>query len=105
MSSKCFIWIVHVLIYLWEFSRNFCDFRSIFRAFKQFLVFSGICFRIKNNFKKRKKTYPTGTGRARRPDPLRPPSKPIGARPQVAKLLRAAATSRLGRRARLAPRL
>jgi hypothetical protein len=23
MSSKCFIWIVHVLIYLWEFSWNF----------------------------------------------------------------------------------
>jgi hypothetical protein len=27
---------------LWEFSWNFCDFRSIFCAFKQFLDFSGI---------------------------------------------------------------
>jgi hypothetical protein len=24
---------------LWEFSWNFCDFRSIFRAFRQFLDF------------------------------------------------------------------
>jgi hypothetical protein len=31
-----------------------------------------------------KKTYPTGTGRARRPDPLGPPAKPIGARPHAA---------------------
>jgi hypothetical protein len=40
MSSKYFIWIVHTSIYLWEFSWNFCDFQSIFRAFKQFLDFS-----------------------------------------------------------------
>jgi hypothetical protein len=41
---------------LWEFSWNFCDFRSIFRAFKQFLEFIWNCFRIKNNFEKNKQT-------------------------------------------------
>jgi hypothetical protein len=47
-------------------------FRSIFRAFKQFLGFSGIVFALKINSKKRKKTYLPGKGRARRPDPLQP---------------------------------
>jgi hypothetical protein len=54
MSSKCFIWIVHVLIYLWEFSWNFCDFRSTFRVFKQFLGFCWNCFRTGNKFWKNK---------------------------------------------------
>jgi hypothetical protein len=54
MSSKQFIWIVHVLMSLWEFSWNFCDFRSIFRVFKQFLDFFGIVFALKNKFEKNK---------------------------------------------------
>jgi hypothetical protein len=41
---------------LWEFSWNFCDFLSIFRAFKQFPEFIWNCFRIKINFKKNKQT-------------------------------------------------
>jgi hypothetical protein len=59
---------------LCEFSWNFCDFRSIFRAFKQFLDFSGIVFALKINSKK---TKPSFLGRARRPDPLRPASAPV----------------------------
>jgi hypothetical protein len=39
---------------LWEFFWNFCDFRSIFRAFKQFLEFFWNCFHIKNKFEKNK---------------------------------------------------
>jgi hypothetical protein len=46
-------------------------FGVFFRAFKQFLGFSRIVFALKIISKKRK-NYPTGTGRARRPDPLRP---------------------------------
>jgi hypothetical protein len=57
MSTKYFIWIVRVPICLWEFSWNCCDFRSIFRAFKQFLVFTGIVFALKIN-SKIKKNYP-----------------------------------------------
>jgi hypothetical protein len=38
------------------FSGFFCDFRSIFRAFKQFLDFSGIVFALKINLKKNKQT-------------------------------------------------
>jgi hypothetical protein len=49
MISKYFIWIVHVPMSLWEVSWNFRDFRSIFRAFKQFLDFSGIVFTLKIN--------------------------------------------------------
>jgi hypothetical protein len=72
LSSKCFIWIVQVLIYLKEFSWNFCDFRNIFRAFKQFLDFSGICFRIKNKLEKRKPILPDWAEPVARPNPLRP---------------------------------
>jgi hypothetical protein len=52
MSSKYFIWIVHVLIYLREFSWNFCDFLSIFRALKHFLVFFWNLFLHWKYFKK-----------------------------------------------------
>jgi hypothetical protein len=64
MSSKCFIWIVHVLIYL-------------FRAFKQFLDFSGNGFRIKNEFWKKKKepTYRIG------PSPRLDPTRAAAAKP------------------------
>jgi hypothetical protein len=68
MNSKHFIWIVHVPMGLWEFSWNFCDFRSIFRVFKQSLGFSGIVFTLKI-ISKKKKIYPIYLGRARRPDP------------------------------------
>jgi hypothetical protein len=44
-------------------SWNFCYFRSVFRAFKQFLDFSGTVFHIKNKFEK-KETYPILLGRA-----------------------------------------
>jgi hypothetical protein len=54
MNSKHFIWIVHVPMCLWEFSWNFCDYRSIFRVFKQILGFSGIVFALKIISKKRK---------------------------------------------------
>ena len=52
MNSKYFIWIVHVSIYLWEFSQNFENFLSIFRASKTFFRFFWNCFCIKNNFGK-----------------------------------------------------
>jgi hypothetical protein len=60
---------------LWDFCCNFCDFRSIFHAFKQILGFSGIVFALKI-ISKKKKTYPIYLGRARRPDPSRPPAQP-----------------------------
>jgi hypothetical protein len=63
MSSEYFILIVHVSMCLWEFSWNFCDFRSIFRAFKQFLDFSGIVFALKK-INSKKKSYPILLGRA-----------------------------------------
>jgi hypothetical protein len=66
MSSKYFIWIVHVPMCPREFSWNFCDFRSIFRVFKQFLEFFWNCFRIKNNFEKNK-PYLTGPSPKARP--------------------------------------
>jgi hypothetical protein len=55
----------------------------MFHAFKQFLDFSGICFRIKNKFEKKKSTLleqaepegPTHFG------PRRPP--PLGVRPST----------------------
>jgi hypothetical protein len=52
MSTKYFIWIVHVSMRLREFLWNFCDFRSIFRAFKHFLDFFWNCFALKINSKK-----------------------------------------------------
>jgi hypothetical protein len=63
---------------LWEFSWNFCDFRSIFHAFKQFLDFSRIAFALKINWKK---TKPSFLGQARRPDPHppQPSRRPCGA--------------------------
>jgi hypothetical protein len=67
-----------------KFSWNFRDFRSIFRSFKQFLVFFWNCFRIKNKFEK--KTKPTLMGRAWRPGLLWPvPAGPV-ARPGEAHL-------------------
>jgi hypothetical protein len=62
---------------LWEFSWNFCDFWSIFRAFKQFLDFSGIVFALNINTKKNK-TYPTGPSLMLRPKsaPTQPPGPP-----------------------------
>jgi hypothetical protein len=51
-----------------EFFWNFRNFRSIFRAFKQLLDFSGIVFALKINSKKNK-PYPSVPGRARRPAP------------------------------------
>jgi hypothetical protein len=108
MNSKHFIWIVHVPMCLWEFSWNFCDYRSIFRVFKQILGFSGIVFALKI-ISKKKKIYPIYLGRARRPDPgphrpscrpARGPSEPAGAhRPAAIHGEHAAAASCL-RRAR-----
>jgi hypothetical protein len=55
MSSKYFIWIVHVPMCHWEFSWNFCDFWSIFRASKHFVGFPGTVFALKSNFGKKTK--------------------------------------------------
>jgi hypothetical protein len=46
---------------------------GIFRAFKQFLDFCGICFRIKNKFEKKKKklSYWNGPSPKARPAPAR----------------------------------
>jgi hypothetical protein len=92
MSSKCFIWIFHVLIYLWEFIWNFCDFRSTFRAFNQFLDFSGIGF-AKNKFEK-KLSFRFRPSPKARPAPTAPAS-PV-ARPGEAHLAKpeAAAAAR-----------
>jgi hypothetical protein len=49
-----------------EFFRKFCDFSSIFRAFKTISTFSGIFSGNKNKFEKRK-TYPNGPHRPRWP--------------------------------------
>jgi hypothetical protein len=78
MSSKYFIWIDHVPMSLWEFSWNFCDFRSIFRAFKQFLDVFWNCFRIKNKFEK-KTTKPILPDWAEPVGPTQPtPAQPPG---------------------------
>jgi hypothetical protein len=52
MSSKYFIWIVHVSMCLWKFSGNFCDFLSIFRALKHFLGYLENVFALKIKFGK-----------------------------------------------------
>jgi hypothetical protein len=87
MSSKCFIWIVHVLIYLSEFSWNLCDFSSIFRAFKTISAFSGIVSGIKNKFGKQttilqERAEPEGLTHSGppAPTPAQPPGppRPIG---------------------------
>jgi hypothetical protein len=54
---------------LWEFFWNFCDFRSIFCAFKQFLVFSEIVFALKINSKNLLSVWAEPEG----PTHLRPP--------------------------------
>jgi hypothetical protein len=55
-------------------SWNFCYFRSVFRAFKQFLDFSGTVFHIKNKFEKKQNlSYPFGPSPTRS-DP-RPPAR------------------------------
>jgi hypothetical protein len=48
MSTKYFVWIVHVPIYLWDFFWNFWDFLTIFRALKYFLNFFGITYALKS---------------------------------------------------------
>jgi hypothetical protein len=53
MSSKYFIWIVHVPMSLWEFSYIFWNFRSIFRALKAISEISRIVFALENISKKK----------------------------------------------------
>jgi hypothetical protein len=82
MSSKYFIWIVHVPMYLWDFSWKFWDFQSIFRALNEL---SGFFFTRENNFWKENPIYPFRLGRACGPDPIRScpassPTRPIGQR-------------------------
>jgi hypothetical protein len=62
MSSEYFIWIVHVPMCLWEFSWNFRDFLSIFRALKHFLELPGIVLTLKIFSKNNKEnhSYPFG---------------------------------------------
>jgi hypothetical protein len=52
MSSKYFIWIVRVSIYLREFSWDFWNFLSIFHGLKHFLGFPGNVFALKIEFGK-----------------------------------------------------
>jgi hypothetical protein len=88
MSSKYFIWIVHTPIYLCEVSWIFCDFLSIFRAFKTISSFFGIVFGIKKI--NSKQNYSNGPSPEARPGPHRPRwpslrpgrslSRPIGSR-------------------------
>jgi hypothetical protein len=89
LISKHFIWIAQVQKCLWEFSWNFWDFLTIFRASKYFLDFfwhylcTGKWFQKKNN-----KFYLTGSSPKARPS-LPPPAagpaaahaEPIGAQP------------------------
>jgi hypothetical protein len=89
---------------LWEFSWNFCDFRSIFRAFKQFLEFFWNCFRIKNNFEKNKQTLsnwaePEGPTQVR----AGPAVGPCGAHLRPAQAHRLACPWRTRRRRRPSP--
>jgi hypothetical protein len=72
VSTKYFICIVCVLICLWEFFWNFCDFWNIFRDFKQFPVFTGIFSQWKIILGNKKKSYPFLPGRAPKPNPLQP---------------------------------
>jgi hypothetical protein len=72
MSSKCFIWIVHVLIYLKEFFWNFCDFRSIFSALNELLEFLWNSFVLKMYFRKKTLSYRIGPRTWARPNPFRP---------------------------------
>jgi hypothetical protein len=51
MSSKHFIWIVRVSLYLWQFSWNFVNFLSTFRALKTFSSLYWNCFRIEKKFR------------------------------------------------------
>jgi hypothetical protein len=84
MSSKYFIWIVHAPMCLWEFSWNFGNFLSIFRALKHFLEFTRIVFApvifSENNINK---SYLILSGRARGLDPAcsdpHPPAQPAKA--------------------------
>jgi hypothetical protein len=58
-------------------------FSGIFRAFKQFLVYTGIVFALKIN-SGIKKSYPFLPGRARTPDPLQPNGQAAKAQPSPA---------------------
>jgi hypothetical protein len=92
MSFKYFIWLVHVPMYLWEFSWNFQNLLSIFHAFKTISRFSRIVFAFK--IISEKKSYPFSLGRARRPDRTRsgPAARPAKAhRPSRAMAMAAAA--------------
>jgi hypothetical protein len=62
---------------LWEFSWNFCDFRSIFRAFKQFLDFFWNCFALKINSEKTQilSNWAEPEGRTQPPSARRWPSR------------------------------
>jgi hypothetical protein len=78
LSTKCFIWIVHVLIYPWEFFWNFCDFLSIFSALNELLEFLWNSCALQIYFRK-KPIYRIGPSprlSPTRPRPLR--SDPAG---------------------------
>jgi hypothetical protein len=60
MSSKYFIWIVHVSMCFWKFSGNFCDFLSIFRALKHFLGYLENVFALKIKFRKKNPFFLVG---------------------------------------------
>jgi hypothetical protein len=87
MSSKYFIWIVHVPIYLWEFSYKFWNFLGIFRALKHFLSFFRICFALENNFRKNK-TFLSNRAEPEGPTLSARPSQQARARPIRAQCLR-----------------
>jgi hypothetical protein len=77
MSTKYFIWIVHVPMYLWEFSCNFGNFLSIFRASEHFLDFSEIVFALKSISETINLYFCLGRARIRQPDPVHlSPSEP-----------------------------
>jgi hypothetical protein len=79
LCSKYFIWIAQVPMCLWEFSWNFWDFLTIFRALKYFVDFFWNYLCTGKYFGK--KTYPTILGRAPGPDPTRfgPAARPAKA--------------------------
>jgi hypothetical protein len=79
MSFKYFIWLVHVPMYLWEFSWNFQNLLSIFHAFKTISRFSRIVFAFKIISERNpilsvwaEPEGPTAPAPAQPPDPPRP---------------------------------
>jgi hypothetical protein len=81
MSSKYFIFIIHISIYLPEFSWNFWDLLSIFRALKHFLVFLYKLFCIENIFRKNLLPFQFRPSLWARSISLRPSSQPGQAHP------------------------